>query len=126
MNSLYVEEMREKAERMDMLLQEERKKQFVQHEQIMQLKSQNVELSKHTRKQSDMYGDFDDNKSHHSSVRGAYQEQGGVTVPRNIGNNGGFGGIGGGRPLSRVSMDIEEKFKNLSSELDQLDPKRKR
>lgn len=114
---------------MENLIEEERKRQFMQHEEIQHLKSENQELVRASRKVSE--ANMDDSKQYgrDSYPRPQFGGMPFTTMPKKspmpVFNNMNIETTGF-KPMSKQSMNIEDRLRDITSELDQLDPNRKK
>lgn len=126
MLKIYLNEVQEKASRMEKLIEEERKKQFLQHEQILHLKNENQELVRVSRKQSELDIDESKNYGYDSNLRANLGGLQTVTMPKKPSVPHMSANTVTMNPLSNQSLDNEEKLRDIMSQLDQLDPRRNR
>ena len=113
---------------MEALIEDERKKQFQQYEEIIHLKNENQELViRASRKQSEM--NLEDSKTYgyDSNLRANLGGLPYMTMPKrpSVPHMTAMPNTTTLNPMSTQSIDIEERLRDITSQLDKLDPGRR-
>lgn len=124
MLKVYLNEVQDQKNRIEHLIEEERKRQYLQHEEILHLKNENQELVRASRKQSEI--NFEDSKNfgYDSNLRANLGGLPTVTMPKKPSVPHMSSTAAKINPLSTQSMDNEEKLREIMSQLEQIDPRR--